>query len=42
MMEIESARLDTEHAYRLNIEELAMLNRLLEEAYELAEPTRIA
>ena len=42
MMEIESTRLDTEHAYRLNIEELAMLNRLLEEAYELAEPTRIA
>jgi len=42
MMEIESTKLDTEHAYRLNIEELTILNRLLEEAYALAEPTRIA
>ena len=41
IMEIESTKLDIEHAYKLNIEELAMLNRLLKEAYELAEPSRI-
>jgi len=30
-----------EEAFRLNLEEIAMLKRLLAEAYEIAEPTRI-
>ena len=40
-MEIESSQQDAYDAYRLNEEEINMLERLIKEAYEIAEPTRL-
>ena len=42
IVELESHFIIVEEAYRLNREEIEMLDRLLKEAYEIAEPTRIA
>lgn len=41
IMELESHQADAYEAYRLNEQEVSMLERLLAEAYEIAEPTRI-
>lgn len=41
IMEIESSQQDAYDAYRLNEEEINMLERLIKEAYEIAEPTRL-
>lgn len=41
IIEVESFRPAQIEAYELNREEIAMLERLLEEAYKVAEPTRI-
>ncbi len=41
IMEIESSKQDAYEAYRLNEEEIKILEKLLKEAYEIAEPTRI-
>ena len=41
ILELESFFPAQEEAYKLNLEEIEMLKRLLAEAYEIAEPTRI-
>lgn len=41
IMEIESSLDDAFNAYRLNEEEIATLEKLLAEAYAIAEPTRL-
>lgn len=41
IMEIESTKQDAYEAYRLNEEEIKTLEKLLKEAYEIAEPTRL-
>ena len=41
VMEIESSLDDAYNCYRLNEEEIEILERLLKEAHEIAEPTRI-
>lgn len=41
ILEIESSKQDAYEAYRLNEEEINMLERLIKEAYEIAEPTRL-
>jgi len=41
IMEIESSKQDAYEAYRLNEEEIKTLEKLLKEAYEIAEPTRL-
>ncbi len=41
IMEIESSAQDAYEAYRLNEEEIKTLEKLLKEAYEIAEPTRL-
>ncbi len=41
ILELESHLQDAYEAYRLNEAEIEILNRLLEEAYTIAEPTRI-
>lgn len=42
IIEMESHIPIAQEAFKLNHEEIAMLQRLLKEAYEIAEPTRIA
>ena len=41
ILEIESSAQDAYEAYRLNEEEIRILEKLLKEAYEIAEPTRL-
>lgn len=41
VMEIESSADNAYELYRVNEVEIATLERLLKEAYEIAEPTRI-
>jgi hypothetical protein len=41
LIELESHQPSLDHGFELNREEIAMLERLLAEAYEIAEPTRI-
>jgi hypothetical protein len=41
LIELESHQPALKHGFELNREEIAMLERLLKEAYEIAEPTRI-
>lgn len=41
VMEIESSQQDAYEAYRLNEEEIRILEKLIKEAYEIAEPTRL-
>lgn len=41
IMEVEASQKITKEAYLLNKDEIAILNKLLAEYYELAEPTRI-
>lgn len=41
LIELESHQPSLKHGFELNREEIAMLERLLKEAYEIAEPTRI-
>jgi hypothetical protein len=41
IIELESTLEDTAHAFDLNRQELAILNKLIAELYEICEPTRI-
>ena len=41
IMELESGNVITEEAYKLNQDEIKILNKLLKELYVIAEPTRI-
>lgn len=41
LLEIESFRVTEKEAYELNRQEIAILEKLLKELYEIAEPTRI-
>jgi hypothetical protein len=41
IIELESTLEDTAHAFNLNRQELAILNKLIAELYEICEPTRI-
>jgi hypothetical protein len=41
IMEIESSAQDAYEAYRLNEEEIKILEKLIKEAYIIAEPTRL-
>jgi hypothetical protein len=41
IMEIESSQQDAYEAYRLNEKEIEILEKLIKEAYEIAEPSRI-
>jgi len=41
LMELESTQEDARQCYVLNKKEIEILEKLLKEAYELAEPTRI-
>jgi hypothetical protein len=40
-MEIESSQQDAYEAYRLNEEEIKILEKLIKEAFIIAEPTRL-
>jgi hypothetical protein len=41
LLETESFRVNEKHAYELNRQEIAILENILEELYEIVEPTRV-